>query len=209
MGLLINLCTPALIYLVFSLTQIAIDVFKYENNRAFFKAIVMVIFTTLLNILCSRGLGIISLIIVFVPFMLMSFITTILLVVFGLDPATGKMKHQPINKENPRHNVEDHRHRQHRNRKKYDTDFSPLSPPIDTSTSDGKIKHHPINKEKPRHNVEDHRHRQHRNRKKYDTDFSPLLPPTDTSTSDGEGSPESPPPPMTTSTEVFGGRLMF
>ena len=32
------------------------------------------------------GLGIISWIIVFVPFMLMSFITTILLIVFGLDP---------------------------------------------------------------------------------------------------------------------------
>ena len=107
MGLLLNLCTPALIYLVFSLTQIAIDIFKQENNRAFFKAIVMIIFTSLLNILCSRGLGIISWIIVFVPFMLMSFITTILLVVFGLDPASGRIARQrPLYHEKPRHEVE-------------------------------------------------------------------------------------------------------
>ena len=88
------------------------DIFKQENNRAFFKAIVMIIFTSLLNILCSRGLGIISWIIVFVPFMLMSFITTILLVVFGLDPASGRIARQrPLYHEKPRHEVENHRHR--------------------------------------------------------------------------------------------------
>ena len=131
MGLLLNVCTPALIYLVFSLTQIAIDIFKHENNRAFFKAIVMIIFTSLLNILCSRGLGIISWIIVFVPFMLMSFITTILLVVFGIDPTSGRVKRQPIYKENPIHEVENHRqrHKGHGNkkhRKHYDQDFTPI-----------------------------------------------------------------------------------
>ena len=88
---MINLCAPALIYLAFSLTQIVIDTFKGLYNTAFFKFIVMIIITILLNALCTSGMGIISWIIVFIPFILMSVIVTILLYVFGLDPATGKL----------------------------------------------------------------------------------------------------------------------
>jgi hypothetical protein len=47
--------------------------------------------TLLLNALCQQGLSIISWFIVFVPFILMSVIVTILLYVFGLDVATGKL----------------------------------------------------------------------------------------------------------------------
>ena len=88
---MINLCAPALIYLAFSLTQIIIDTFKGLYNTAFFKFIVMIIITILLNALCISGMGIISWIIVFIPFIFMSVIVTILLYVFGLDPATGKL----------------------------------------------------------------------------------------------------------------------
>jgi hypothetical protein len=86
-----NLCAPALIYVAFSLTQIIIDTFKGLYNTAFFKAIVMIIITILLNALCESGMGIISWIIVFIPFIFMSVIIAILLYVFGLDPATGKL----------------------------------------------------------------------------------------------------------------------
>jgi hypothetical protein len=86
-----NLCAPALIYLAFSLTQIVIDTFKGLYNTAFFKFIVMIIITILLNALCVSGMGIISWVIVFIPFIFMSVIVTILLYVFGLDPATGKL----------------------------------------------------------------------------------------------------------------------
>ena len=49
------------------------------------------IFTILLNYLCELGLGILSWIIVFIPFMLMTMIVGILLIVFGLDPRSGKL----------------------------------------------------------------------------------------------------------------------
>jgi len=88
-----EICAPAFIYLCFSLVQITIDTVKAEYNKAFFKFWVMIIFTMLLNNLCVRGLGIVSWIIVFVPFMLMSIITTILLYVFGFDPSTGKLRY--------------------------------------------------------------------------------------------------------------------
>jgi len=89
--MIMNLCTPALIYLAFSLTQIIIDTFKGLYNTAFFKFIVMIIITILLNALCQSGMGIISWIIVFIPFIFMSVIVAILLYVFGLDPATGTL----------------------------------------------------------------------------------------------------------------------
>lgn len=88
---MLGLCAPALIYVAFSLTHIVIDTFKGLYNTAFFKVIIMIIITILLNSLCQAGMGIISWIIVFVPFIFMSVIVAILLYVFGLDPSTGKL----------------------------------------------------------------------------------------------------------------------
>lgn len=86
-----SLCPPALIYLVFSGTQIIIDTFNAEYNTALMKFIVAIIFTTLLNYLCSRGLDTISWIIVFIPFILMTLIISLLLFMFGMDPKSGKI----------------------------------------------------------------------------------------------------------------------
>ena len=86
-----SICPPALIYLAFSLTQIVIDTFKGLYNTAFFKFIVMVTITFLLNALCQGGMSIVSWIIVFIPFIFMTVIVTILLYVFGLDAATGTL----------------------------------------------------------------------------------------------------------------------
>ena len=80
-----DICAPALIYVAFSLTQIIIDTFKGLYNTALVKFIVMVMITILLNALCQRGLGVASWIIVFIPFIFMTFIVSILLYIFGLD----------------------------------------------------------------------------------------------------------------------------
>jgi hypothetical protein len=87
---MINLCAPAIIYLIFSITQILIDTFKGFYNTAFVKVIVTIMVTLLLNILCEQGLSIVSWIIVFIPFILMTVIVSMILYVFGLDAATGK-----------------------------------------------------------------------------------------------------------------------
>jgi predicted RNA methylase len=88
---MINLCPPAIIYLIFSATQILIDLFKGLYNTAFVKCIVMIMVTLLLNILCEKGLNVVSWIIVFIPFMLMTVIVSIILYIFGLDIATGNL----------------------------------------------------------------------------------------------------------------------
>jgi hypothetical protein len=86
-----NLCAPAIIYLIFSITQILIDTFKGLYNTALMKIVVTVMVTLLLNILCEKGLGVVSWIIVFIPFILMTVIVSMLLYIFGLDTATGKL----------------------------------------------------------------------------------------------------------------------
>lgn len=88
---MITLCPPAIIYIIFSLTQIIIDTIKGFYNTAFMKAIVMIMLTILLQILCQSGLNVVSWLIVFIPFIFMTVIVSILLYVFGLNATTGNI----------------------------------------------------------------------------------------------------------------------
>lgn len=92
-----TICPPALIFIVFSLTQIIIDLVKGLYNTAFMKFIIMTIIGFLLNVLCQGGLGIISWIIVFIPFVLMTIIAAMLLYAFGLNDTTGSFTKTPSN----------------------------------------------------------------------------------------------------------------
>ena len=86
-----ELCAPSIIYLVFSLTQIIIDTTKGYYNTALMKFIVMIMVTILLNILCDSGLETVSWFIVFIPFILMTLIISLLLYIFGLKATTGTL----------------------------------------------------------------------------------------------------------------------
>ena len=85
-----SVCPPALLYLAFSIIQIIIDMYRGDTIQAFFKFIVMIIFTIVLNAICNSGMTIISWFIVFIPFILMTYVTTILFFIFGINPS--KMK---------------------------------------------------------------------------------------------------------------------
>jgi len=82
-----GICPPALLYLAFSIIQIIIDLYRGDSLQALFKFIVMIIFTIVLNAICNAGMTIISWFIVFIPFILMTYITTILFFVFGFNPS--------------------------------------------------------------------------------------------------------------------------
>ena len=86
---MLKLCAPAILYIGFSLIQIIIDIFKNLYNIALLKFFVMIIFTIVLNILCNLGLSVVSWFIVFIPFIFMTVIVTVLLFLFGLDPKKG------------------------------------------------------------------------------------------------------------------------
>jgi hypothetical protein len=91
-----NLCAPAILYVGFSLTQIIIDTFKGFYDVAFFKSIVMIVFTIVLNALCSQGLGIISWLIVFLPFIMMTYITAILMITLGFGNNSTDTKNKVV-----------------------------------------------------------------------------------------------------------------
>ena len=84
--LLTQLCGPALIYIGFSLIQIFIDIYAGVFNSAFLKFVIMIIFTLILNILCNLGYSVIAWVLVFIPIIMMTLISTLLLQIFGLDP---------------------------------------------------------------------------------------------------------------------------
>jgi len=111
---MINLCPPAIIYVLFSLTQIIIDLMNGLYNTISIKIIVTIMVTLLLNILCEKGLGVVSWVIVFIPFILMTVIVSLLLYVFGLDVATGQIKNDTNNNTNNTNNTN--------NNKNYTTD---------------------------------------------------------------------------------------
>ena len=89
-----ELCSPAIIYLIFSIIQIIFDMLNGLYNTAFMKTIVMTLVTFLLNILCQRGLGVVSWIIVFIPFILTTVVVSMLLYIFGMSATTGSLDYK-------------------------------------------------------------------------------------------------------------------
>lgn len=87
-----ELCTPALIYLFFSIVQILIDIYLGLYNTAMIKLILTIMITLLLNVLCEKNLGIISWIFVLLPLIFISVIVTTLLYVFGMSLSIGTTK---------------------------------------------------------------------------------------------------------------------
>jgi hypothetical protein len=85
-----SLCMPALIYLVFMMMHIIFDMHNGLYNMVIIKIGMTTIGTLLLNILCKNNMSIVSWIIVFIPFVMMSVIAVYILFMLGLNPATGK-----------------------------------------------------------------------------------------------------------------------
>lgn len=83
-----KLCGPVIIYIGFCLVHILIDLLNQQSKQAIIKFFVMFVFSFVLQILCMRGLGIVSWMIVFVPFIFFTYITAVIFFVFGMDPSS-------------------------------------------------------------------------------------------------------------------------
>ena len=92
-----KLCMPAILYIGFTLTHITIDLFNKLYNTAILKFVLMIIFTTMLDLLCKSGLTVLSWIIVFMPFILLTATTLLLLFSLGLSPDQGFLKYEVLN----------------------------------------------------------------------------------------------------------------
>lgn len=84
--ILTNLCSPALLYLVFMMIHVISQMFNEQYNDALVKLIIGIIFTLILQLLCMQNMKIISWLLVFIPIILYTYTTLIIFFVFGTNP---------------------------------------------------------------------------------------------------------------------------
>lgn len=89
-----KICSPALLYLAFSMIQITIDLFQGDYDTALLKFIIMFIFTAVLNILCINGFTKFVWFIVIIPIILLTYISSVLFYVFGINPGKTNVRVQ-------------------------------------------------------------------------------------------------------------------
>jgi len=88
--LLNYLCPPALIYVVFFLIQIIVELGNNNYKQALIQTIICIIFTCILQIFCNANLSIISWILVFIPIIMYTYMVLLILMVFRLNPDGAK-----------------------------------------------------------------------------------------------------------------------
>ena len=81
-----KICSPALLYLAFSMVQITIDLFQGQYETSLLKFVIMFIFTAVLNILCMNGYTKFVWFIVIIPIILLTYISSVLFYIFGIHP---------------------------------------------------------------------------------------------------------------------------
>jgi hypothetical protein len=96
-----KICSPALLYLGFSMIQITIDLFQGDYTTSLLKFIIMLIFVTVLNVLCLNGYTKLVWFIVLIPILLLTYISSVLFYVFGINPGRSNVTiHKPQHAQN-------------------------------------------------------------------------------------------------------------
>jgi len=84
------LCPPALIYVVFFLIHVVIEISEKNYKGAFTQTIICIIFTCMLQLLCTANMSIIAWILVFIPIILYTYMVIIIYLVFRMNPEANK-----------------------------------------------------------------------------------------------------------------------
>ena len=84
-----SLCIPALVYMIFMMVHVIVATFEENYNDAILNVILGVLMTLLLQVICLRGMSVISWIIVFIPFIFYTYMIMIIGYVFGANPQRG------------------------------------------------------------------------------------------------------------------------
>ena len=76
------------------MVQITIDLFQGDYETSLLKFIIMFIFTAILNILCLNGYTKLVWFIVIIPIILLTYISSVLFYVFGINPEKSSVRVQ-------------------------------------------------------------------------------------------------------------------
>tara|TARA_Y100000389_G_scaffold195573_1_gene227188 strand:+ start:88 stop:378 length:291 start_codon:yes stop_codon:yes gene_type:complete len=79
-----KLCAPAIIYITFAMAHTLVAIAREDNKGALAQLLLGILITLLLQVLCIKGMSIISWIIVFLPFIFYTYIVLILYKIFGI-----------------------------------------------------------------------------------------------------------------------------
>ena len=88
-----SMCSPAIVYAVFVLMQISLDLSSGSFTTAIIKLGVGICIIGLLYLLCTYDLTYVAWIVVIIPFLYTTAIVGVVMFIFGLDVATGKIKY--------------------------------------------------------------------------------------------------------------------
>jgi hypothetical protein len=80
------LCPPALLYVVFFLIQVVIEISNESYKQALTQFIICVIFTCILQIFCNAELTLIAWLLVFIPVIMYTYMVLLIFMVFRLNP---------------------------------------------------------------------------------------------------------------------------
>lgn len=92
-----SLCIPALVYLIFMLVHVVVATFEGQYSHAILNIILGVLMTLLLQVICLRGMSLVSWIIVFIPFIFYTYMIMIIGYVFGANPERGDSSRYLVN----------------------------------------------------------------------------------------------------------------
>ena len=82
-----NFCSTALIYLIFIIIHVVLEMKEQNTKGAILQLLTGIMMTLLLQVLCMRGMTILSWIIVFIPFIFYTYMMVLLYNVFGVEPS--------------------------------------------------------------------------------------------------------------------------
>lgn len=80
------LCPPALLYVVFFLIQIVIEISHESYKQALTQSIICIIFTCIIQIFCNADLTLIAWLLVFIPVIMYTYMVLLIFMVFRLNP---------------------------------------------------------------------------------------------------------------------------
>ena len=86
------LCIPALIYFIFMMVHVIVSTYDKNYNEALLKLLVGTLITLLLQVVCMRGMTLVSWIIVLIPFIFYTYMIIVIGHVFGINPSIDSEK---------------------------------------------------------------------------------------------------------------------
>ena len=84
------LCPPALLYVVFFIISIVIELSEEKYRTAFTQTIICIVFTCILQLFCMADMSLMAWILVFIPIIMYTYMVLIIFLVFRMSPKDYK-----------------------------------------------------------------------------------------------------------------------